>query len=453
MSKQKIMYIIAIVLLVGGSINGASAESLVVDTSIPEVVEGAVRNDTLDVDVEADSETEVTTTQQNTVNEQEKIAQAFGTGSTLSLTVDQLIAGTIRSGITVDSDTFCTTLDSTLMKQSDTARASLAWNATSYQKNINLKYQGMDGAQASLHESTQGAFKNISQTLKTLSPRSDKAIDAVMLSRYQAIARSALVEMNMNLKAKNIDAVKTNELASLLGGAMKCAETYVSTDESSTASFSAVKTTLGEIVAGWDANKNSFGVEGSAEVKEPFYLKVSSKDVGTTDEVYVDASEKVTTKEDLSSYIKSTMNKDSELKDVIIDDSSVTLKYATKAKLFGFIPVWLTPKTTVNTDGEVIVKYPWYSGLSSKKVKLSSEKIKTELIDLGLVSAEAPVEPVSEMSMQYRARIVEALDMTVKSHLEVKMDSQSSEETVEEIQDSSDESSTEPAVVESAPQA
>lgn len=438
------MYIIAIVLLTGVSFESVSAESLVdLPSSVSVEVENVVRNDTLDVD---------SAIQQNTEKNEEKISQSAKTGDALSFAVDALLLGTIGAGVDVSNENFCSALDSTLMKQADSVRASLAWNPTSYQKNINLKYQGEDGVTSSLHESTQNAFKNASDSLKNLTPRSDKAIDAVMLSRYQAIARSALVEMNMNLKAKDFDASNTNDSALLLQGSLNCIEKYVSDDESAREKFSSVKTTIGEVVAEWDANKNSFGVSGDAAVKEPFYLKISSKEITQEDKVTPENADDVVSKEDLALYVQAVMANDSSVKDVVIDDTSVSMKYATRAKLFGVIPVWLTPKTTVNTNGEVVVKYPWHSVLSSKKVKVSAENIKSDLIEQGLVSSVETQDVPSEMSMQYRAQLVDTLNMVIKSNLEIQADG---EEGVIESEDAVIEGDTSEPVdsIEAVPQA
>lgn len=443
MSKQKIMYIIAIVLLAGGSFNSVSAESLV-DTSVNEV-EGVIRNDTLTTDTAS--------TQQNTEKDEEKISQAFGTSGALSSTIDALVSGTIGSGVAPESENFCSALDSALMKQSDISRASLAWNPASYEKNINLKYQGADGSQASLHESTQNAFKSVSPVLKSLAPKSSTAIDSVMISRYQAIVRSALVEMNMILKAKEVDSDRAEGVAKLLVGSIGCVEAYTSADESNSAQFSSVKTTLGEVVAGWEANKNLFGVASAEAVKEPFYLKITSKDSIGEDENVPAVSDEVKTKDDLASYLKNVAEKNTSIKDFVVDDGSVTIRYATKAKLFGFIPVWLTPKTTVNTLGEVSVSYPWYSGLTSKKAKISVDTVKEELIELGLVSEVVPETPSLEMSMQYRARLSEALGEVIESGLDVKKEEvEKTNESMDTTEESVEtENSTE--TIEVAPQA
>ena len=133
MSTQKSMYIIAIVLLAVVSSVRVNAESLV-DTSVSIVTEteGVVRNDTLEVEAAGPA-------QQNTETEletSEKISQGLGTGSALTQVVNALIAGSKNEG-----EDFCKALDASLMKQSDNNRASLAWNASSYEKNINLKFQ------------------------------------------------------------------------------------------------------------------------------------------------------------------------------------------------------------------------------------------------------------------------------------------------------------------------
>ena len=424
MSKQKIMYIIAIVLLAGVSSHSVFAEPLL-DTStvLSTEVEGAVRNDTLvDTSVSAQQNTEIKNesvlTQEGLSQKDEKISPVSKTGNSLTNSVNALISGTIGAGVYSESEDFCKALDSTLMKQSDSMRASLAWNASSYEKNINLKYQGEAGSQESLHESSVSTYKDVSATLKQISPKSDASIDAVMLSRYQAIARSSLVELNMVFKAKTFDSARADEISKLLQGSLKCVGMYASQEDSNTENLTKTKTSLGEFVTSWNASKDAFGVKEDTE-KEAFSLEVSSKEKIAEDEKVPESAENVVTKEDLASYTRAIIQSDTSVKNVSMDDTSVTLKYATRGKLFGFIPVWLSPKVVVSSTGEVSVKYPWHSSISSKKMKISEDSVKEKLVAAGIISSEAPESPV-EMSMPYRAKLLESLDVIIKSELEVK---------------------------------
>lgn len=409
MSTQKSMYIIAIVLLIVVSSSRVSAESLV-DTSVSIVTEteGMIRNDTQEVEASNSAQQNTEVKKSVTGN----ISQGLGTGSVLTQVVNALISGT--AGVGNEGEDFCKALDATLMKQSDDHRASLAWNASSYEKNINLKYQGQDGSQASLHESSQNTYKGVSSALKNLKPRSDKAIDAVMLSRYQAIARSALVEMNMALKSKEIDSERAESISQLLKGTLSCVDTYSLQEGGNTESLGSVKSTLGEFVAGWDANKNSFGVDESTVVKEAFSLNISSDDELDENEKAPTQPDAVSTKEELSLYVRSILNNDSIIKEVSMSDDTVVVRLASRAKLFGFVPMWISPKVSVNTKGEVSVKYPWYGGISSKKVKFDSDSIKTELVTLGLVAEVTPETFPTDMSMEYRATLVEALNTILR---------------------------------------
>ena len=407
MSTQKSMYIIAIVLLAVVSSVRVNAESLV-DTSVSIVTEteGVVRNDTLEVEAAGPA-------QQNTETEletSEKISQGFGTGSALTQVVNALIAGSKNEG-----EDFCKALDASLMKQSDNNRASLAWNASSYEKNINLKFQGKDPAQASLHESTQNAYKEASAALKSLKPKSDKAIDSVMLSRYQAIARSLLIEMNMVLKAKEFDATRAEDISKLLNQTITCIDAYAAEGDANSEALATVKSNLGEIVAGWDASKNSFGVEATVEAPEAFSLKVTQNDTIGEEEKVPESAGVVSTKEELSLYVRKVVQDSDIIKEVSMTDSTVTLKLASRGKLFGFLPMWLSPKVSVNTAGDVSVKYPWYTGISSKKVKFDAETIKSELVLLGLVSEVNPETYPVDMSMEYRAKLVEALNVVIEA--------------------------------------
>jgi hypothetical protein len=116
------------------------------------------------------------------------------------------------------------------------------------------------------------------------------------------------------------------------------------------------------------------------------------------------------------------------VREVAFDDSSVALRYATRGKFLGFIPVWISPKVVINSVGEVEVDYPWYSSLSSKKVKISADEVKTALEEVGLVAKDQPVtDALIEMSMQYRARAVESISAFLKMKIEAPLKTDSSD--------------------------
>lgn len=428
------MYVIAIVLsivfsapVVSFAEDTAQQNSGTLGASVN--INAVMRNDASASDEEKNSDSSSQNKDEN--DHKEAITSApleVGTGDSLSRAVDGLIAGTLDAGIAADSASFCDSLNQSLMKQSDGLRASLAWNAESYKQNIDLRASGDTDSQKALHEQARNAYKDGSALLKTLAPSSTKESDSIMLSRFQALSRSALVEMTIALKDKNADAERIDKLSKLLDGTISCVEKYAGASEENTQNLEAVKTSFKGVVSSWNENKPSFGV-APEKAKEAFSLKVKTADVGDVDENTIPASsDKVASADDLKAFTSRVIKSDDRVREVAFDDSSVALRYATRGKFLGFIPVWISPKVVINSVGEVEVDYPWYSSLSSKKVKISADEVKTALEEVGLVAKDQPVtDTLIEMSMQYRARAVESISAFLKMKIEAPLKTDSSD--------------------------
>ena len=434
MKTQKYMYVIAIVLsmvfsapVVSFAEDTAQQNSGTLNASVN--INEVMRNDVL----VSDEENQKNNSSDVESEHKEVITSApfeVGTGDSLSRAVDGLISGTLEAGITTDSASFCDSLNQSLMKQSDELRASLAWNAESYKQNIDLRASGDTESQKALHEQARNAYKDGSTLLKTLAPSSTKESDSIMLSRFQALSRSSLVEMTIALKDKNANAERIDKLSKLLDGSLSCVEKYSGASEENTKNLETIKSSLQGVISSWNENKPSFGV-APEKAKEAFVLKVKTEDVVDINEETIPASsDKVSSSDDLKAFSARIIKTDDRVREVAFDDSSASLRYATRGKFLGFIPVWISPKVVVNSKGEVEVDYPWYSGLSSKKVKVSAEEVKLALEEVGLVAKDQPVTdtPV-EMSMQYRARAIEAMSAFLKIKIETPLKEDSSEVT------------------------
>lgn len=67
----------------------------------------------------------------------------------------------------------------------------------------------------------------------------------------------------------------------------------------------------------------------------------------------------------LEAYAGASMKDDNRLTSVSLDAGNLTVTYKTDAKFLGFIPASVTVTATVDADGAVTVKYPWYAFLMS----------------------------------------------------------------------------------------
>lgn len=65
-------------------------------------------------------------------------------------------------------------------------------------------------------------------------------------------------------------------------------------------------------------------------------------------------------KELIEAEVQTQVENDSAIKSVEITQDNVNLKYATKAKLFAFIPITMNVDVSSSSEGRVKVKFPWY---------------------------------------------------------------------------------------------
>lgn len=347
-----------------------------------------------------------------------------GTSAALSGVINALVVGTIDANLNPGSENFCNALNQTLMNQSDNARASLAWNADSYAKNIGLRLEGKNEAQVALHGKALQSYKEGSGLLKNLTPKSTKEADQVMLSRFQAVARSSFVEMTVALKAKNPDTERIEKLSRLLDGSLECAYAYSADTDTNKNTITSIKTSLGGLVTSWDDTKSSFGIESTADTKNDFNFDVEAGDV--TDEEIVSApvsAGAVTTQEELKAYVGLLMKRDDHLRQVESDNDSIEVRYVVKGKFLGFIPVWVNATASVDTTGQVDIDYPWYKGLSSVKAKVDKDELTEGLTKARLIvknddGTQKTSEAASEMSMKYRAAALDALVGFMKAKLD-----------------------------------
>jgi len=68
----------------------------------------------------------------------------------------------------------------------------------------------------------------------------------------------------------------------------------------------------------------------------------------------------VQTEEDLANYMEAIVGLDENIKEARVSEDEIILKYKYPAKLFGFINIDYTATTTVDKEGRVKVRFPWF---------------------------------------------------------------------------------------------
>jgi hypothetical protein len=125
-----------------------------------------------------------------------------------------------------------------------------------------------------------------------------------------------------------------------------------------------------------DDSNNGAGSSASANGSADAGISIGSFSLSRSD-LKEDASsissavsaEFVKDRDALSAYVRSGMQNDENIQSVETEDDSVTMEYRRPGRLFGFIPVTMTERATVNADGSVKVSYPWYRFLVSTEAK------------------------------------------------------------------------------------
>lgn len=78
-------------------------------------------------------------------------------------------------------------------------------------------------------------------------------------------------------------------------------------------------------------------------------------------------------KEEMELEIELEIEDDDAVKEVEITQENVSIKYATKAKLFAFIPITMNMDVSSDAEGRVKVKFPWYKFLAKTDYAKSAE--------------------------------------------------------------------------------
>lgn len=220
-----------------------------------------------------------------------------GTNAGLRSAVDSLIVK--FDGM--DASKFCANIGAAVNKLSEAERASLAWKADSYAKNLSLGISANATAEEkAAYESLKSAYAKITASI---------AADAQISSSDKAAIRAAYLELMAEYRDGKIDDSRVAKVRGFIERASACLK---------------------------DGKEVNAAVGASA---------TSSDDA-------------------LKARFRTLVDENRNVKSVETDDSKVHTVYKQRAKLFGFIPFWMNVHSEVRANGAAEVRYPWHSFLS-----------------------------------------------------------------------------------------
>ena len=107
------------------------------------------------------------------------------------------------------------------------------------------------------------------------------------------------------------------------------------------------------------------------EAQNELWVHVSGSDVrGMSAEAKAEVQERLrtmsetNTANDFGLRVASAALENEAITEIVTNDEETEVRYNTRLRLFGFIPLSATAVARANTEGEVTVKYPWYRVLS-----------------------------------------------------------------------------------------
>ncbi|HRH31569.1 MAG TPA: hypothetical protein PK950_02780 [Candidatus Paceibacterota bacterium] len=213
----------------------------------------------------------------------------------------------------MDASKFCANISTAVGKLSEAERASLAWKADSYAKTLALGISANATAEEkAAYESLKSAYAKISASI---------AADAQISSSDKAAIRAAYLELMAEYRDGKIDDSRVAKVRGFIERASACLK---------------------------DGKEVNAAVGASATASD-------------------DA---------LKARYKTLVEENRNVKSVESDESKVHTVYKQRAKLFGFIPVWMNVHSEVRANGEAEVRYPWHSFLS----RISGGKVTSETV-------------------------------------------------------------------------
>jgi hypothetical protein len=260
-----------------------------------------------------------------------------GTSSGLSSAIDSMITKieTMKEG------EFCLKISDAVSGLTAAEKASLAWRADSYSKNLTLGVSANATAEEKAeYETLKSAYNKITTSLTA---------DGTISSNDKAAIRGAYLELMAEYRNGTIDNARVEKIRGFIRDAAACVEDG---------------TTVKAAV-------------GSSETETNAVVTVTRDDLIEDDyEFDVPLPASVRTESSLKSYIATNLAHDDNIKSITAESAKTETVYKQDGRLLGFIPVKMNVRSTVNADGTAKVRYPWYKFMTSAVGgKVTSEEI------------------------------------------------------------------------------
>lgn len=128
--------------------------------------------------------------------------------------------------------------------------------------------------------------------------------------------------------------------------------------------------------------------------------------------------------QDLENFARGVMLENQAMEEIAFNYEKVKLKYESKGKLFGFIPVSFKKDVEVDlteedTDARVKVKFPWYRFMMS--VDVPAEELEGAIGE-GMADVLAGATTTAQLSLEARVTVMAKMMNTVSNVLKTKHD-------------------------------
>jgi len=147
-------------------------------------------------------------------------------------------------------------------------------------------------------------------------------------------------------------------------------------------------------------------------------IHITRADVdATTQATTVTSPSSVQSQTDLSAYASGLVKADADMGDAQLSDTAVSLGYTQRAKLFGFIPVFVEATAKVTADGQTEVSYPWYTMFAST----DSASLQSDVKASTASTVSATAETNATFSAAEQARLLAQIHDAMKAHLQASL--------------------------------
>lgn len=126
--------------------------------------------------------------------------------------------------------------------------------------------------------------------------------------------------------------------------------------------------------------------------------------------------EEVSTPEELRVYAENAIRGDENIEEIVFDDNRVEVSYKQRGEMFGFIPVTMTVKASIDAEGNVMVDYPWYSFAVSKAEKDLESNLSAHAFAALGSSSESATTSV-EFTARTQADLVSRIQSVLRENL------------------------------------